>query len=179
MLEAQRRVNPTRKWMRSRLTQRGATHDRRARLRFAPRCHRRACVGSLVPFAHFLSWSDCAWNVACGRDDFCKVVGCCIFLEYPIFGRTVASAGLGKPEIISRRASGIILLWRKSSRSGVAVAVISASGYIVFTCHTVKKWSGSSMCPSHSVKQMQEVQPGILPALLLALSEQKQKQSAM
>ena len=39
----------------------------------------------------------------------------------------VASVGVGKPEIISGRASGIFLLWQEARRSGEAVVVISAS----------------------------------------------------
>jgi len=35
--------------------------------------------------------------------------------------------GVGKPEIISGRASGIFLLWQEARRSGEAVVVISAS----------------------------------------------------
>jgi len=34
---------------------------------------------------------------------------------------------MGKPEIISGRASGIFLLWQKAWRSGLAVVVIAAS----------------------------------------------------
>ena len=49
--------------------------------------------------------------------------------KFSLFGRRMASAGWGKPEIISRRASGMFLLWQEASRPGVAVAVISAPGY--------------------------------------------------
>jgi len=52
-----------------------------------------------------------------------------MLLKFSLFGRTVASAGFGKPEIISSRASGILLQWQEARRSDVAVGVISASGY--------------------------------------------------
>ena len=77
-------------------------------------------VRSTALFALFCSWSGGAWNVACARADFCKVDGCFIILEYPFFGRTVAITGVGKREIISRRVSGIFLLWREARRFGMA-----------------------------------------------------------
>jgi hypothetical protein len=64
-------------------------------------------------FAHFLSWSDGVWNPA----------------RLSVrFWRPLAITLLGKPEIIAIRGSGILLLWRKSWRSGETVIVISVSG---------------------------------------------------
>jgi len=96
-------------------------------------------VRSIGLFAIFSSWSDLAWNVACARADLCKVDGCFIFLEYPLFGLTVASAGMGKPEIFSRRTSGIFLLWHEARRSIAVVVVISASGYISWAASVVRR----------------------------------------
>ena len=69
------------------------------------------CIGL---FAHFRSWSDGVWNLACVSVRF---------------WRPVEIRLLGKQEIISIRDSGIFLLWRKSLRSGEPVIVIAASGY--------------------------------------------------
>jgi len=68
-------------------------------------------------FEFFRPWSGVAWKDACARGDFCKVDGCFIFLEYPLFRRAVASVGLEYPDSILRRASGIFLLWLKMSLS--------------------------------------------------------------
>jgi len=101
--------------------------ERRATVGSARKMERPA-INCTALFAYFLSWSNGAWNVACARSDLCKVE--IIFLEYLLFGRPGASVGMGEAEIISRRASGIILLWQEAWRSGMAVVVIGTSGDI-------------------------------------------------
>ena len=86
-------------------------------------------IGCTGLFAYIHSLSDGAWNDACARAALCKVDACFILLGYSRFQRSVASAGFGKPEIISRRASGIFLLWLQSWWCRWTVVGISASGY--------------------------------------------------
>ena len=111
-------------------------------------------------FAIF-SWSDGAWNVACvcaglcllatscrlwskcgNRDLSTSALGCMI-LGYSRFWRRMASSGLGQPEIISIRASGIFLLCRKAWWSVQPVAVSLASGYSFCLASVVRVGIGS------------------------------------
>jgi len=71
-------------------------------------------------------------NVACARSDLCKVVSCFILLEYSLIGRRVASAWLGKPEIISSRASGVFLLAGLRGPNPHRITPYSLSGIVAF-----------------------------------------------
>jgi len=86
-------------------------------------------------FAISLSWSDAGWNVACARVDLCKVEF--ILLEFFLFWRREASTGLGEPEIISGRGSGIYFSWIGRTPLGILCSLAISSRIVVMSMGSV------------------------------------------
>ena len=111
----------------------------------------------------FRSWSGAASNLT---------------FFFVRIGRRLLLAGIGMPEIISNRDSGILFLWPEARRATVTVAVIPTSGYSALSASMVRSsialrhisWRSASLSKSLLAGGifLKRTSPMRYPCLLLA-----------